>query len=70
MARAIALSMISITPAVASSTPRPRGRPMRSAIAARAAATSSGTSPPSSAGGMRARMRCASVTVGSLPPRP
>ena len=70
MARAIALSMISTMPAAASSTPSASGRPMRAATAARAAAASSGSSPPSSAAGMRPSTRCASVTVGSLPPRP
>ena len=70
MARAMELSMISTMPAAASSTPRPSGAPTRASMAARAASTSSGISPPSSAGGMRPSTRCASVTVGSVPPRP
>ena len=70
MPRAIELSMISTMPAAASSTPRPRGRATRASMAARAAPTSSGSSPPRSAGGMRPSTRWASVTVGSVPPRP
>jgi len=70
MARAMVLSMISMMPAAASSTPSPRGRPTRASMAARAALLSSGSSPPSSAAGIRPSTRCASVSVGSLPPRP
>ena len=43
------------------------GRPTRASMAARAALTSRGSSPPRSAAGMRPSTRCASVTVGSLP---
>src|SRR5207247_2506863 len=69
LARARGWPMSPTRPAAASSTPRRRGRPTRAWMAARAALTSRGSSPPRSAAGMRPSTRWASVTVGSLPPR-
>jgi hypothetical protein len=69
-ARAMLLSTTSTMPAAASSSASFNGRAILASMAARAAFTSIGISPPRSASGMRPRTRCASVTVGSVPPRP
>jgi len=67
---AIRNSTILVMPAAVSSTLRPR-RSATGRIAASDAARSSWTSPPRKyCGSIRPRMTLASVTVGSVPPRP
>ena len=60
---------ISTMPSAHASGLRPTAA-ARASIPARAAPTSSGISPPSRWGGMRPSTRAASVSVGSVPPRP
>ena len=60
-----------ITPTAASSTPSPSGSPTRVRSAALARSRSSETAPPAyGPGASRPSTSCASVTVGSSPPRP
>ena len=64
-------STISLTPSAACSIDKSRRKPTRSAIAPRAPSKSRFILPPENfCGSMRPSTRSASVTVGSVPPRP